>query len=401
MFVFNSIRELIEALYRDRDLIDFLFAKRKIPVNYDDIVEFLDHDHEKLQRLLDTSILTRIGNSIELQDELLEFFEKFTDTTEEITVGYIDDLIQALHKNLRLHEQEKRAAKKGEYLLRIKRNLRTVGKTVLKNVNILRESIEDVYATESAYSIKKLNLDDYDKKRAHIDDLVHQLALFFVTSEWTFFLKVTGDDELLSILVTLKKELGIARKNLIDIAQKIIEYLNQIRQQSEIYKHLQKIKQLKDKFLLQEKTDFENIIRREQSLFFQTNPRYFIPLSLPFLQTDDGYEILIKVKKKTGRSSHQTSEIVEAIADEYFNSQETIRTIIDHNRISRVFLARGDDLFEFLMQYDFEETLNTDERLTLFCKIASLYREDLHITDRFGSYENIEYAVIVPRKDVP
>ncbi len=223
MFIFNSIKELIETLHKDRDLIDFLFVKRKVSISYDDLLEYLEQDHEKLQRLLDTSILTRPGNSIELQNELLDFFEKFTDTTEEVNVGYINDLIQALQKNLHLYEEEKRVAKKDEYLLRIKRNLRTVGKTVLKNVNTLRDSIEDVYATESNYAIKKLNLDDYDEKRTHIDNLVHQLDTLFVASEWAFFVKVAGDDELFNILVTLKKELGVARKNLIDIAQKIIE----------------------------------------------------------------------------------------------------------------------------------------------------------------------------------
>lgn len=400
MFVFNSIKELLETLHKDRELIDFLFGKRKVSVNYEDLLQYLDHDHEKLQRLLDTSILVRLGNSIELQDELLDFFEKFTDTTEEINVGYINDLIQALQKNLHLYEEEKRAAKKDEYLLKIKRNLRTVGKTVLKNVNTLRDSIEDVYATESNYSIKKLNLDDYDEKRRHIDDLVHQLDIFFTTSEWAFFIKVAQDNELLSILITLKKELGVARKNLIDIAQKIIEFLNQIRQQSEIYKHLQKIKQLKDQFLLQEKTDFEDIIRNEHSLFFQTNPQYSIPLSLSLLQSDDGYETLIKVRKKTGRTVHWKLEASEAIADEYFDSNETRRSVIDHNRLKQIFLARGGNLFEFLMRYDFDEGLRLDERLTLFCKIASLYRDDLHVTEQFGSYENVEYAIIVSNKDL-
>ena len=399
MFVFNSIEELLETLHKNRKLIDFLFGKRKVSISYDELLQYLEYDREKLQRLLDTSILVRLSNSVELQDDLLEFFEKFTDTTEEINVGYINDLILALQKNLRLYEEEKRGAKKDEYLLKIKRNLRTVGKTVLKNVNTLRNGIEDVYATESNYSIKKLNLDDYDEKRSHIDDLVHQLDAFFATSGWEFFIKVARDDELLSILITLKKELGAARKNLIDIAQKIIEFLNQIRQQSEIYKHLQKVKQLKDQFLLQEKTDFEDIVRRQRSLFFQISPQYSIPLSLPLLQSDDGYETLIKVRKKTGRAAHGKLETAEAIADEYFDSNETRRLIIDHNKLKQSFLARGGNLFEFLAQYDFDEALSLDERLTLFCKIASLYRDELHITEQFGLYKNIEYAIVVPNKD--
>lgn len=398
MFVFNSIKELLETLYNGRKWLDLLFTKRKTSVNYEDLLHYLDDDEqEKLQRLLDTSIVVRSGNSIELHNELLDFFEKFTDTTEEITVGYIDDLIQILEKNLDLYDQEKRAAKKDEYLLKIKRNLRTVGKTILKNVNTLRDKVEDVYATEGNYTIKKLNLDNYDEKRKRIDELLDYIETLFTKPKWEFFIKITQNDELLSILVALKKDLSMARKNLIDIAQKIIEFLNQIKQQSEIYKHLQKIKQLKDQFLLKEKTDFETVINTEKALFFQTISRNSMPLSLSLLKSDEGYEMILKVKRKSGRTIKGTVETAEAISDEYFDSAEISRPMIDHDRLKSIFLARGDNLFQFLLNYEFDIPLERNERITLFCKMASLYSDELDVTEQFESSENIEYAVIVPK----
>ena len=398
MFVFNSIKELLETLYNGRKWLDLLFTKRKTSVNYEDLLHYLDDDEqEKLQRLLDTSIVVRSGNSIELHNELLDFFEKFTDTTEEITVGYIDDLIQILEKNLDLYDQEKRAAKKDEYLLKIKRNLRTVGKTILKNVNTLRDKVEDVYATEGNYTIKKLNLDNYDEKRKRIDELLDYIETLFTKPKWEFFIKITQNDELLSILVALKKDLSMARKNLIDIAQKIIEFLNQIKQQSEIYKHLQKIKQLKDQFLLKEKTDFETVINTEKALFFQTISRNSMPLSLSLLKSDEGYEMILKVRRKSGRTIKGTVETAEAISDEYFDSAEISRPMIDHDRLKSIFLARGDNLFQFLLNYEFDIPLERNERITLFCKMASLYSDELDVTEQFESSENIEYAVIVPK----
>ena len=44
------------------------------------------------------------------------------------------------------------------YLLKIKRNIGNVGKDVLRNVTTLRGSVEDVFATEKVFSIKKNKL---------------------------------------------------------------------------------------------------------------------------------------------------------------------------------------------------------------------------------------------------
>ena len=397
MFVFHSIKELLETLYKERELIDYLFNKRKSSVSYDDLLSYLEYDQDKLQRLLDSSILVRLGNSLELHHELLDFFEKFTDTTEEITVGYINDLIDALQLNLQLYAQEKRIVKKEEYLLKIKRNLRTVGKTILKNVNTLREKVEDVYATESSYAIKKLSLEDYDEKRRHIDVLLQQIEGLFGQPEWNFFVKVAQDDELLRILVALKKDLSVARKNLIDISQKILEFLNQIRRQAEMYKHIQKIKQLKDQFLLKEKTNFEEVLANEHGLLFQTMQRFSTPLSLAFLQQDEGYERILRVRRKTKAMMTGGMESAEAISAEYFDSGERVRTVIDFERLRQIFLARNENLFEFLMHYDFDEDLDTRERATIFCKMASLYRQDLNVTGQFGVHEQLEYAIVMPK----
>ncbi len=397
MFVFHSIKELLETLYKERQLIDFLFNKRKTSVSCDDLLEYLDYDQPKLQRLFETSILVRLGNSVELHYELLEFFEKFTDTTEEITVGYINDLFEALQKNLHLYEQEKRPVKKEEYLLKIKRNLRSVGKTILKNVNTLREKVEDVYATESNYSIKKLNLEDYDDKRQHIDALLGQIERLFSQPEWNFFIKVAQDDELLRIVVALKQDLSAARKNLINISQKIIEFLNQIRRQAEIYKHIQTIKQLKDQFLLKEKTNFEDVLQQEQGLFFQPQIRFSTPLSLRYLQSDDGYDRIVRTRRKSGKAAQGEFETAEPISAEYFDSSERLRNVIDFEKLKQIFLARNENLFEFLLHYEFDEELDARQRITLFCKMASLYSDNMQVTERFSSHENIEYAVIVPK----
>jgi hypothetical protein len=60
-------------------------------------------------------------------------------------------------------------------------------------------------------------------------------------------------------------------------------------------------------------------------------------------------------------------------------------------------LSRGGDLFDFINNYNFEKELSFEEKVTLFCKLASQFRDDFSISDTYSKIENIEYALITPK----
>jgi hypothetical protein len=169
MFAFNSIKDLISTLYKEREIIDFLFSKRKNSIKYENLLEFVNFEEEKLVTLIEKNILVQFGNAIDLNQDILDFLEKFTDSIEEINYEYTSGLIRILKENIQNWELEKRPPKQNEYLLKIKRNIGNVGKDVLRNVTTLRGSVEDVFATEKVFSIKKNKLQEYDNKRKNLE----------------------------------------------------------------------------------------------------------------------------------------------------------------------------------------------------------------------------------------
>ncbi len=76
MFAFNSIKDLISPLYREREIIDFLFSKRKNSIKYDNLLEFVNFEEEKLVSLIEKNILIHFGNTIDLNQDILDFLEK-------------------------------------------------------------------------------------------------------------------------------------------------------------------------------------------------------------------------------------------------------------------------------------------------------------------------------------
>lgn len=397
MFAFNSIKDLISTLYKEREIVDFLFSKRKNSVKYDNLLEFVNFEEEKLITLIEKNILVQFGSTVDLNQDILDFLEKFTDSIEEINYEYTSGLIRILKENIQNWELEKRPNKQNEYLLKIKRNIGNVGKDVLRNVTTLRGSVEDAFATEKVFSIKKNKLQEYDNKRKNLDDLLEQIDSFFRESTWEYFIKMVQDDELNQIILKLDRDIIIARQNLIDITQKILDFINRIRQDSQIFKHIQKVKILKDQLLLAEKSNFIDVISKDNSLQFQNEIRFSTPLSLDYIQSEDAYNILLRISYKLKKSINIDEKSSGIIRNEFLNGKDKNHYVVDTNKLKESFLSRGGDLFDFINNYNFEKELSFEEKVTLFCKLASQFRDDFSISDTYSKIENIEYALITPK----
>lgn len=397
MFAFNSIKDLISTLYREREIIDFLFSKRKNSVKYENLLEFINFEEEKLVSLIEKNILIQFGNTIDLNQDILDFLEKFTDSIEEINYEYTSGLIRILKENIQSWELEKKPTKQNEYLLKIKRNIGNVGKDLLRNVSTLRGSVEDVFATEKVFSIKKKKLQEYDNKRKSLDELLEQIDAFFRESIWEYFIKMVQDDELNQIILRLDRDIIVARQNLIDITQKILDFLNRIRQDSLVFKHIQKIKLLKDQLLLSDKSTFIDVISKDNSLQFQNEIRFSTPLSLEYIQSEESYETLLRISSKLKKHLSIDEKSSGVIRNEFLNGKDKNHYVVDSNKLKENFLSRGGDLFEFINNYHFEKELSFDEKVTLFCKLASQFRNEFYISDSYIKIKNVEYALITPK----
>ena len=71
--------------------------------------------------------------------------------------------------------------------------------------------------------------------------------------------------------------------------------------------------------------------------------------------------------------------------------------MIDFEEIKNRFLATSDNLFNFILKYDFLKDVAFDERVTIFCQVISQYEQELEIKNDFQITKDIEYAIVVPK----
>ncbi len=398
MNTFSNLKELIQTLYRERELLSDMFQKRKqLNYNYDLALKSVDDNEEKIAALIKYSILRQNGNTLEIDDLFLQFFEQVLGVNEEINASYINENIQTIKENIIYYLSENNETRKYNYLRLIKTILRKVGNSALRNIVDLKRNVEIAFKNEPNYKIKKAKLEHLDKKRLDISALILQTEQLVSSEEATFF-KSALDEEMKVIINQLKLQLFKCTHNLIEMEKQIIDFLNQIKHQSSIVEKLRQVKHLKDQFTLQANSDIDVLLSKSYDLIFESNPTYPLKISLDYLKEDsEAYEIIKKVATKSKTAIKPKQPVADVISDEYLETQTEEEIMINLEEVKNGFMASSNNLFEFVMGYSFNREVSFDERITFYCQLISQYDTLFEISEEVSIKSDIEFAMVYPK----
>ena len=398
MNTFTNIKELLSALKREEKLLSEMFSKRKtLSFKYEYALDLVD-DEQKLQYLIERSVLRHNGNYLEIDDLYLDFFEQVLDVNEEINISYINDNIKNIKENIAYFLNENNENRKYAYLKKIKSTFRKIGIITLKNVIDLRRNIDTTFKNEPNFKNKKLKLTNFDEKRKAITALIEQTERLVNEKEELTFFNLARDEELNRIIIELKHKLNEATHNLIEIEKQIIDYLNQILYQSGVLEKIRKIKYLKDQFILETSTNIRSILQANNDIVFEPNPQYPTKLSINYLNnSEEAFEVIKKIADSKKTKVKVKVPVAEHIAADYLETEEEIQKTISIEALKNSFEAQSADLFSFIFNYDFDKEVDFNDRITLFCQIISQFEEDLKFSDEYQIHEHVEYALIFPK----
>lgn len=395
MNTFNDIKELVTALKREEKLISEMFSKRKsIDYKLSDALELVDYQENRIDLLIQKSVIRENGGFLELDGQFLDFFEQVLYVSEEINLSYIDENIKNIKENIVYFLKEPNEKRRYTYLRFIKKTFRNMGLITLRSVVDLRRNIENTFKNEANYKIKQLKLGSLDEKRTVVTNLIQQTLALINEEELTFFNRAL-DEELSRIIIELKSQLGECSHNLIEIEKQIIDYLNQIKQQGRFLEKLRKLKYLKDNFTIEAETDIKQIISSKNQVLFEARTNQSINLSIDFLREDErAFEAIKRIAKNYRDRLIFKQEIAESISNENLENNVEEEVMINLEEVRNRFVATSDNLFNFILNYDFLKEVDFNERVTVFCQIVSQYEEELQIQDNYQTTNGIEYAMV-------
>lgn len=392
MYIYNSIPHIVNTLNLGKELLQLLFEKRKsLPFRYEYALDIIDE--HKLNILIEREVIRRNGPYIELDEHYLSFIELLLEANEEISTAVIDENIQLVCQLIDYYQKEDAPARKVVYLRSVKAHLRKMGKILVRNVVSLQRVIDNTFKNEPSYKVKIAKLENLDAKRIEINRLIHEVERLLEQLRKGFF-AVVPDEELRAVVRDLRGELLSAGHSLIHSQQDIIDYLNQIRAQVSFTRKLRRVKYLREQFELLEQTNVSEVVEASQAVVIEGVQPTLFKVSIPYLQTDEALEVILKVADGLRPERVVRRQELGALSAEQMESESVGETAIDTRKLMDQFAQSDTDLFSFLMRYGFSRPLDFEARVTLFCRLLSLYEQELLITNQFGHTDHVEYAII-------
>ena len=390
---FRTIEELVKALDREKTLFRDMFERRKsLAYRTDFAMELVDYRRERIQYLIDHGIIHENGDFLEMEDVYVQFFEEVLDMNEEISVSNVKEYLDSLKENINYYLQETNESRKNQYQSNVRKTLRRIGLRTLKNIIDLKRNVDTAYKQEPNYKIKKSRLANLDEKRKSIKVLIQECEKM-MDGEVVFF-KMATDPEMQRTVMDVRNDFTEADHNLLEIEHQIIDYINQIEQQSLLYKKIRKLKYLKDQLTWREDTNIVRILEEKHPLWMEKRPYNRVFLSIDMLRSsEEAYNIIRKI---AGRNIVQklTRTEAEPLDEAFMNDNVEEVNAVNMTELWNAFKAQGNHLFAFIKDYPYKQRHTLGEYIILFCQMATLHSDELRITDDYEQYDDIEYALI-------
>lgn len=395
MNTFRSIDELIKTLDREKILLKEMFSKRKSPsFRYDYALELTEYKEERIKYLIDYGVIRDSGNFLEMEDIYLKFFEEVLQVNEEVNVSFVQEYLDHLNDDIEYYLKENNEQRKYAYQREVKRCLKNIALTTVRNVMDLKRNVDNTYKNEPNYQIKLAKLKKLDEKRQNIALLITRSEDLIDNQQPTFF-RVAMDVQMRTVVSDVKLQLNDSFHNLIEIEKEIIHYLNLIAYQNKIFEKVRKLKYLRDQFLLEANTDIKRVLVNRNPVWMEPMANYRIKLSINELRNSAEAATLIrKVATQRKDKARGLQNVAEAIPQEYLSEAGELFDAVNLQEVFNAFSASGTHLFRFVMDYSYHKPVSEYEKVLFFCQIASQYADSLEFTERYESTAYVEYPII-------
>lgn len=208
------------------------------------------------------------------------------------------------------------------------------------------------------------------------------------------FFSVVCDAEMQRTCMDVRNDFTEAAHSLLELERQIIKYLNQIEQQTLLYKKIRRLKYLKDQLTWREDTNVARAVDNINPVWMENRPYNRFFLSLDMLRADEEVQAIIRKIADKANIRRQNRAEAEPIDAEFMSEKPTVRPEVSITRMWNAFLAQGRDLFNFIREYNYSQPRELKDHLVLYCQIATIFSDSLKFTDEYEEFEKVNFQII-------
>jgi len=353
-------------------------------------------DAPTLNRLLNLELLEYDGacNEYRLDDRVERFLEEMLGASDAVQGEWLTGTLEELDRQITAYQDVADSIKGETFYRRILRLLKTCDSRAQRHLEEIKSAVDIDYRAGSDYEIKltrlKMHLDrtrSFGQAIAQMDDVLRNGSFF----------QIQQGIELLTLRSRLVRRCVQVGDALIDIYQRIEEYLNRILRDYERARKLIRLRGLIERHEHLSATNLEDITLAADGPWFREFR--FRTLLDPAI-TDRRPELLERALQRAGMAQPGKKRRVEI----HDYQDDEVPSVIDWQNVYEAFSRQDEDLFIFLGNVRVEgRQLTEEERLDGFCAI--LTNEDWlkqwnGISFEIARCAGWEYAMIKPEMAV-
>lgn len=392
----TNVELLLKTLNNNRDILDVLFQKRNRTINLYEISN--DDNASRLAFLDERNIINISEDIVELDEKVLEFFEEFLGGNDEINIRDVGGELNNLQHNIDMYITADHFTNQQKLIKLIRRILKKLSYIVFENLKQISLHVNITYKTQGNFKNKIKQLEFY---KTNLDKLlsIEQQIIYKLKVENSFFDNLYNI-EIIQLKLNLVNTLRELRISLIQLQKDVTFYINRILDNISLWEHIIRLKELKDNYEIQDKTNIKELASTIEPIGLYQKAS-IIKTQLDF----DNFEhnsFRLKVDKiiQNKKLSKPTKIVSGKIDDIYFDDEKLITTIINTQALNKEFLQTSYDLFTFLQQRKFSNTISFEDKVQLYCKMLLEYESDYIFTDTIKIVNNIEYLEVQPKENI-
>lgn len=389
-----DVRRLLRMLASESLMLETLFVRRDGIVTLSQLQELSREG--SVERLVENGLLVSDGTTVGLDEDVRTFFEAVLDSSDEIEIGNIAELIDEISSKIALYDNVDSRGLRQRYISRIERILKKIPMMVSKSLVKLHQHIHLTYKSADTYDVKRMELDYYKEKLGLLVTIDRRLETT-LTQEAGFF-KNSAPQSTSARYYELKAHMTQMRISLVDLQRQVVDYINKISPDVGFFRHITRLKALKNSYEIKERTNIVDQVRQVPAalallprIAFSTQLEKEYAHSVDFA---DFVERWSQQRDKVLPTKRSAAEIDAAYLDE----KGIEEYVVDTEGLHRAFLASEHDLFTFIMEQDLGVGQDLDDRLSTYCDMAGIYAKEYLLTEETGEYGDYHYLMIYPKE---
>ena len=145
---------------------------------------------------------------------------------------------------------------------------------------------------------------------------------------------------------------------------------------------------------IKESTDIIPVVSRMNPVWMENRQYNRMRVSLEMLQSSEEMSALMRrVAEKEGIIRKSRTSALPLTEDELKENVSPLNEV-NQQEVWRAFRAGSNDLFSFILSYDYKQERTIEQHAVLFCQLAVQHPNECRITDKYATYENLEYPLI-------